>query len=373
MKIVMMFLSYSTNIFGGMERATHFLARGLVARGAEVIIITGNLPSSAESDLDSVRLVRIRSLETMLPATEAIIRHAVAANRNSIECEVVDALRLIQPDYILIVDPVWGVLPHLAVWDNIGCPVGLVFHVCHEERVISSVLKLPINDIFCVSDTLADELRATSVGIRSRDIQILPNCVCLSDFPPLTCCREDAVFVFSRISPEKGIADIVQAYASLAGDFATNLWLCGGAFPFGDVVPTRRDIERTISRMRIVDRVTFLPQILWSDIPRCLQTARLVVLPSHRETFGMAALEAMAAGTPLIVSRAGNLPHLVGDAALTVESGDVAGLESAMRELLTDDDLARTVAARGLARARAYDAAHVAGVFLRQADHRGQT
>ncbi len=85
-----------------------------------------------------------------------------------------------------------------------------------------------------------------------------------------------------------------------------------------------------------------------------LAAADVVVMPSLQEGLGVAALEAMAAGCPLIVSRAGGLPEVVdqGAAGLIVEPGDAAALAAALRRVARDPVHARALAAAGRARVR---------------------
>ena len=79
--------------------------------------------------------------------------------------------------------------------------------------------------------------------------------------------------------------------------------------------------------------------------------ARLLVLPSFHEGFGLPALEAMALGVPVVASTAGALPEVVGDAGLLVPPDDVRGLAAAVTAVLSDPERAAAMSARGLARA----------------------
>jgi glycosyltransferase involved in cell wall biosynthesis len=82
--------------------------------------------------------------------------------------------------------------------------------------------------------------------------------------------------------------------------------------------------------------------------------ARTLVLPSLDEGFGLPALEAMSAGVPVVVSNAGALPEVVGDAAVLFNPADADALAYALGRLATDDAWARERAVAGLARARAF-------------------
>lgn len=372
MNVAISFLTYGGDGFGGMERATHFLARGLVQLGVRVFAITGPQVSYG-AEVDGVVMCGIESLRTTWPTTDDNIRLHTARNRSRIETDVVSALEFIRPDYVLIVDPVWGVLPHLDIWGAIRCEIGLVHHFCHSQSVLDAAAKMPIRDMFAVSESLIGELRRTSDLLRARDIRVLPNCVCITDFEPTDVKRDNIIFVPARMSPEKGIPDVVRAFGEIAGDVPQDLSLCGGRFAFGDSSISRADVDIIVAELHLEGRVRFLPNLQWIEIPNHMRTARIAVLPSYQETFGLAALEAMASATPLVVTSAGNLPTLVGEAACVVEPGDVRGLAQAMKLLLADSAQRDSNAAAGLRRAQNYDATRVAARLLGDIRNAGGT
>jgi glycosyltransferase involved in cell wall biosynthesis len=99
--------------------------------------------------------------------------------------------------------------------------------------------------------------------------------------------------------------------------------------------------------------------------------ARLLVVPSRDEGFGIPVLEAMSAGIPVVAANRGALPEVLGDAGILVDPDDVNELAQAMHRMLTDEAVATACAERGLARSRlfswdraamalhrAYEAAH---------------
>jgi glycosyltransferase involved in cell wall biosynthesis len=100
--------------------------------------------------------------------------------------------------------------------------------------------------------------------------------------------------------------------------------------------------------------VLFTGYVPDATLAALVRGAGVVAIPSLHEGFGLPALEAMACGAPLVATRAGNLPGLVGDAALLVAPGDAAALASAMRAVLDDDALAARLRAAGPLRAAPY-------------------
>ena len=107
-----------------------------------------------------------------------------------------------------------------------------------------------------------------------------------------------------------------------------------------------------------------------AEVWRLYREALAVVLPSRVEGFGLAALEGMASGTPVISSGGGALPEVTGDAALEVAGGP-AEWAAAIQRVVGDDALWRALSAAGAARARRFDwdaaAAATAAVYQRAA------
>jgi glycosyltransferase involved in cell wall biosynthesis len=89
-----------------------------------------------------------------------------------------------------------------------------------------------------------------------------------------------------------------------------------------------------------------------ADLPVLVASARVLAHPSLDEGFGLPPLEAMAAGTPVVLTRAGALPELAGDAAVWVHPNDVRGWRQALRATLDDDVLHAQLVAAGRARAK---------------------
>ena len=111
----------------------------------------------------------------------------------------------------------------------------------------------------------------------------------------------------------------------------------------------RGDLEALAAFLGIRERVRFLGKR--GDIPALLRNADLYVQPSLWEGFGIAAVEAMASGLPVVASDVPGLREVVGDAGVLVKKGSADGFASAMNRLLADAD-ARTVLSQK-ARARA--------------------
>jgi glycosyltransferase involved in cell wall biosynthesis len=166
------------------------------------------------------------------------------------------------------------------------------------------------------------------------------------------------ILFMGTLEPRKNVGVLLAAYAELlrhrrgdpnSGRPLPDLWLAGGA------TAGAADWLHAIAQPPLAGHVTHLGYIDSSRRYDLYAQASMLVLPSHLEGFGIPALEAMAAGVPVIVSNRGALPEVTGGAAQVVEPDDVGGLADAISRYLDDTQGAATTAASaGPARARHY-------------------
>ena len=114
------------------------------------------------------------------------------------------------------------------------------------------------------------------------------------------------------------------------------------------------DVQSAIEGLGLMDSVIvtgYLPDDL---LPYAYNAAEGFVYVSLCEGFGLPPLEAMACGTPTLVSQDTSLPEVVGDGALLVDPLDADATAAAIEQLLTDDRLRNELVARGPARAQQF-------------------
>ncbi len=256
-----------------------------------------------------------------------------------------------------------------AAW---GTPIVHMFHTLArlKNRVAQSPAELEpelradceaeilrFADRIIAATTLEREQMHALYGADPGRIAIVPPGVDLSLFRPIPCEEASAsiglppdrnmVLFVGRIQPIKGIDFLIRAMALLlrrnpALRDKTSLVIIGG---HGDP-STDEELQRLDSlrrRLRVSDLVTFLGSRDQDTLVDYYNAATTVVVPSHYESFGMVALEAMACGTPVIATDVGGLSLNVADGynGYLVETGDVEELAYKIGLLLTQDGLRR--------------------------------
>jgi glycosyltransferase involved in cell wall biosynthesis len=175
----------------------------------------------------------------------------------------------------------------------------------------------------CPSNALAED--AGRLG--AREIAVIPSGV---DLPPEVGpeANPPEVLYAGRLSPEKGVLELVEAARGL------NLVVAGDG-------PLRAQVPEALG---------FVPP---EELARLYARAAVVACPSHREGFGVACLEAMAHGRPVVASAVGGLLDLVvdGETGVHVPPGDVPALRAALERLLGDRELRRRMGEAGRRRA----------------------
>jgi glycosyltransferase involved in cell wall biosynthesis len=168
--------------------------------------------------------------------------------------------------------------------------------------------------------------------------------------PPAAFSASGYLLFVGTLEPRKNVGALLNAYRRLLASRPRlpKLVIAGAAGAGAEAV------LRSLASPPLSPHVEYLGYVADGDRQRVYDGARLLVLPSFDEGFGMPALEAMSRGVPVIASARGALTELVGDAGLLVDPADEAAIADAIDRVLSDDGLAATLHRRGLARARHY-------------------
>lgn len=182
------------------------------------------------------------------------------------------------------------------------------------------------------------------------------------DFIGVTCLDRMLLFV-GRIERLKGLDVLIRALAIMRQNgifdrFPLCLMVIGGDPEAGpdQMSAEMARIKKLCRRYGLEDLVMFVGKRSQDTLPYYYSAAEVLVMPSHYESFGMVALEAMACGTPVVASQVGGLAFLVQDGitGYTVPSGEPAALAQRLTALVSDEALRMQMGEDAMRVARGY-------------------
>jgi glycosyltransferase involved in cell wall biosynthesis len=147
--------------------------------------------------------------------------------------------------------------------------------------------------------------------------------------------RFQVVLYVGRFDPRKGIETLVKACAQLPQPF--QLYLVGGSQEGGSDCQEQQRIRSLVKTLGLESFTIFTGRVSQQELPAYYAAADVCVVPSYYEPFGLVAIEAMAARTPVIASNVGGLRHTVvhNQTGWLVPPRDVKALAAALRKLLS--------------------------------------
>jgi glycosyltransferase involved in cell wall biosynthesis len=132
--------------------------------------------------------------------------------------------------------------------------------------------------------------------------------------------------------------------------------------------PIRGEIAEYIKRENMSDLVSFVDPVPFHQLPSIYKSASIYVHTCSREPFGLAVLEAMASGLPVIVPRSGGAYEVAGDAALAFNPGDSYDLAEKLEALIEDPELYEKMSEKSLKRASEFSWEKAAEDYLASFD-----
>lgn len=199
-------------------------------------------------------------------------------------------------------------------------------------------------------------------------IEVIPNFVDVADYCPTRAYKDVSAFAApderillhaSNFRPSRRTLDVVRVLERVAREAPVRLLMLGDG-------PERAAAQALARRLGVAERVSFLGQHQGGE--EILAMADVFLLPSELESFGLAALQAMASGVPVIGTDAGGLPEVVRhtETGFLLPVGDVDGMAGRTLEILKDDERRVEMGQAGRRRAAAlFDADRVVSQYER--------
>ncbi|HVQ45972.1 MAG TPA: glycosyltransferase, partial [Gemmatimonadales bacterium] len=201
-------------------------------------------------------------------------------------------------------------------------------------------------------------------GCGSCAIRVIPNFVNLQEYRPgepgcrdrLAPAGHKLITHVSNFREVKRVKDVVRVFARIQRAMPATLIMIGDG-------PERMDAENEARELGVDTDVRFLGRL--DSVASLLQGSDLFVLPSQTESFGLAALEAMACGSPVVASRAGGLPEVIDDGlnGILEPVGSVEAMGRRAVELLRDAERHEAMRQAALAKAEQFSADRIVPMY----------
>jgi len=226
-------------------------------------------------------------------------------------------------------------------------------HPFYKPAVTFSINKSDI--VTCVSKSLMEDTREF-FGIK-REIKVIPNFIDIDRYEKKhNMCEknfisegdEKIIVHVSNFRPLKRIIDVIKIFEKVNSKISSKLIMVGDG-------PDKKKAKDYLRKNNLKNRVIFLGKT--NEVDEILCSSDLFLLPSEKESFGLAALEAMALKVPVISTNTGGLKELNinGNSGYTSDIGDIESMASNAIKILSDKSLKNKYRSQAFENAKKYD------------------
>ena len=333
---------------GGGSLRTHEINRRLVAGGMDVTVLTTRFPDCVDRMQDGVRYVhvgwgragsRMSRLAGYVLGLPAAVRRYAAEHRPDLVVEDFFA------PFATMAAPRWTRYPTIGVvqWlqakeksKQYHLPLHLLqtFGVRSHRRLVS------------VSGDTGAQLRSINPEL---EVEVIGNGVDPDLFEQPQQAGRDVVYIGRLEFGGKGLDLLLDAWKRIYTTFDGDLVIAGEGHD-------EARLRKEVARLGLGQRVRFVGWVRGEEKARLLAGARAVAMPSRMETFGIVAVEAFAAATPVVAFAIPSLREVVPEGAgFAVPAFDVQAYADRLQELCQDPDLAVSMGSEGRKFAAGYD------------------
>ncbi|HNR08894.1 MAG TPA: N-acetyl-alpha-D-glucosaminyl L-malate synthase BshA [Saprospiraceae bacterium] len=346
--------------FGGSGVVATELGLGLAKRGHEVHFITYKRPVRLSHFMTNIYYHEVNALD--YPLFEYTPYDTTLASKlvDVIKFEKIDLLHV---HYAIPHATIAFIVKKILETQGIRIPVVTTLHgtditLVGADPSFAPVVEFSINQsdgVTAVSRDLKDDtLRYFNI---SRDIRVIYNFIDFDRFrkidkehfkKALAPDGEKILIHTSNFRKVKRVDDVIHIFQKVIQQVPCKLLLIGDG-------PERQRLEEICRKIKVCEHVRFLGK--QEAIEELLAVSDLFLIPSENESFGLAALEAMACHVPVISSNAGGLPelNLDGTSGFVHPVGDIEGMAASAIRLLKDETLLDQYRKQAFERAREFD------------------
>jgi glycogen synthase len=350
---------------GGIEELTRQLALAFKARGHQATVLTNRWPEGVRPR-EVLNGIDVMRMDFPLPAKRPSAALRFLAMTPLAVVTLLRDLRRWQPDVVHVIGAGPPSVYLAALKPGLRSP--LVFtgqgeltfdahRVFERSATLRGGLRLMLRRADAVTACSAFVMRdLEKVGEIRAPSSVIPNGVEPADFAdaPPEGDFDPYVLGVGRLVPQKGFDVLIDACAA-DEVVQLNLVLAGDGFE-------REHLRARAVELGIESRVTFVGDVTRGRIARLLRGALVFALPSREEPFGIALLEAMAAGVPAVATAAGGIPEFARDGvnSLLVQPDNASALAAAIARAAFDSKLRAHISEGGRVTAEAHSWAHIA-------------
>lgn len=200
------------------------------------------------------------------------------------------------------------------------------------------------------------------LGVEEDKIVVMPNGVDFSLYHPNYCYKDiikvkgkykidtDYFLYLGTLEPRKNIERLIHAYSQLKSELpdVPKLVIAGKKGWMYE------SIFETVKSLKMEKNVIFVGYVEEKDAPILIKGAEIFLFPSIYEGFGMPPIEAMACGTPVVVSNVSSLPEVVGDSGILVDPLSIESIKEGMKKLFLDEKLREEMSYKGIQRVKLF-------------------
>lgn len=326
---------------GGIEHRMHDTARLLAQKGHDVTILTSRLPGTEEEEIteDGYRIVRLKSRFINAYNPPIVSSARVLESLLSMDADVVNYNYRWAPSYSKDMKKYEGkkIFTYHNMWgEGLGL-TGMISNI--NDNMFRKTLDT-FDHVVCVSDFVRNDL--ISRGIPSEDTTVIPSC--LTSFPEISYTEDDFILSLGRLVETKGLRYLMEAMQ----DVQCKLIICGKG-------PEEKNLKKQISKLGLEDKIEMKGYVSEEEKARLMSTCKFFVMPSLFESLGLAAIELMSYGRPIVCTDVNGLPDTVGDAGVIVPAKDPIKLGNAINGLLNDDRKRISMGSIARSQAETYD------------------